>query len=327
MLLLVTLILWISYVIFIGGDIFPAYRHFVPVLVCLALAMAIVVDCILRRIRRPSFLLLAWLVVGALLGQTLRDQFANDIISYARVERWDWDGKLLGEMLKRTFGARHPLLAVDTAGCLPFFSDLPSLDMLGLNDRHIARRPHPLSRPGVLGHDIGDGKYVLSRHPDLVIFNCATGGYYPGLPSGCEMSFAPEFITNYKAVTFEVSTSVSWRGIVHMRFEGGPLGVERTSDRVSIPGYLIMDNRERGIMDSTKRSLVIFDEQARPMVRVVPERPAQLKGLALAPGTWRVEADSTATPAQPLLLESEGRQMPLGPGAPEPLLEVPAGRT
>ena len=327
LLLLTTLIFWVIYIIFIGGDIFPAYRHFIPALVCLALVTSVIADSVLRRLRQPASRLLAWIAVGALLGVTLRGQLTDTVIHNARLERWEWDGKLFGEMLKRTFGARRPLLAVDPAGCLPYFSDLPSLDMLGLNDHHIARSRRKDPHASMLGHDMGDGLYVLGRRPDLVIFNGARGEYYPVLPSGCEMSFAPEFINNYKAVTFEVSPTVDWHGVVFMRVEGGPLGIERTPDRVSVPGYLIMDNRQRSIIGyHVKRSLVIFDEQGRPMVEIIPTHPAQFKGLALAPGTWRVEADSTAMPGQPLLLESEGRLMPLGPGAPRPLLAVSAAK-
>ena len=37
----------------------------------------------------------------------------------------------------------EPLFAVTAAGCLPYFSELPALDMLGLNDRHIAHHRPP----------------------------------------------------------------------------------------------------------------------------------------------------------------------------------------
>ena len=57
-------------------------------------------------------------------------------------------------------------IAVDAAGKIPYFSGLRTIDMLGLNDRHIAsiegvayRRP---------GHSKTDHDYVLARQPDLI---------------------------------------------------------------------------------------------------------------------------------------------------------------
>ena len=70
--------------------------------------------------------------------------------------------------LGRFLGARHPgqTLAIDAAGKVPFFSGLPTLDMLGLTDEFIAHKPVQYFR--VVGHDKFDTAYVLSRRPDLI---------------------------------------------------------------------------------------------------------------------------------------------------------------
>jgi hypothetical protein len=70
----------------------------------------------------------------------------------------------LGKFLARDSGQ---VLAVDAAGKIPFFSDLTTIDMLGLNDHFIAHEP---ARPGTfrVGHNKFDPEYVLSRHPDLI---------------------------------------------------------------------------------------------------------------------------------------------------------------
>ena len=56
-----------------------------------------------------------------------------------------------GRLLGAAFEREQPLLAATAAGALPFFSRLPALDMLGLNDRFLARNPPPN-----LGQDYGD---------------------------------------------------------------------------------------------------------------------------------------------------------------------------
>ena len=57
-------------------------------------------------------------------------------------------------MLKEAFGDQQPLYAVDNAGCLPNFSGLPALDMLGLNDHYLAHHPPPNIGTGYLGHEL-----------------------------------------------------------------------------------------------------------------------------------------------------------------------------
>ena len=79
----------------------------------------------------------------------------------------------LGRFLRR----EHPdaTLAIDAAGKVPWFSQLHCIDMLGLNDAHIARTE---SRRFVPGHSKHDAAYVLSRQPDLIA-TWATGRSAP----------------------------------------------------------------------------------------------------------------------------------------------------
>ena len=42
--------------------------------------------------------------------------------------------------------------------------------MLGLTDAHLAREKDETYGSGFIGHELGDGRYVLGREPDLVIF-------------------------------------------------------------------------------------------------------------------------------------------------------------
>jgi hypothetical protein len=60
------------------------------------------------------------------------------------------------------------VLATNAAGIVPYRSGLPTIDMLGLNDMHIAHRELPLG-VRVIGHEKYDADYVLSRQPDLII--------------------------------------------------------------------------------------------------------------------------------------------------------------
>jgi arabinofuranosyltransferase len=70
----------------------------------------------------------------------------------------------LGLYLKNASGGRA-LIAVNHAGAVPFYSELATIDMTGLNDHHIAHRVE-----GVL-HEKFDPDYVLARRPDYIVLN------------------------------------------------------------------------------------------------------------------------------------------------------------
>jgi len=70
----------------------------------------------------------------------------------------------LGLYLKNASGGQA-LIAVNHAGAVPFYSELTTIDMTGLNDHHIAH-----SVAGVL-HEKFDPDYVLARRPDYIVLN------------------------------------------------------------------------------------------------------------------------------------------------------------
>ena len=58
-------------------------------------------------------------------------------------------------------------VAVIAAGVLPYYLERPVVDMLGLNDRHIAKLGH-VSYASPAGHQRFDAEYVIERRPRVV---------------------------------------------------------------------------------------------------------------------------------------------------------------
>jgi hypothetical protein len=83
-------------------------------------------------------------------------------------------GGWLGEHL-----AAGDLIAVNTAGAVPFFARLPTVDMLGLTDARIAGRPVYIVSTGWAGHRKGWGEYVLSRRPRIILWYNSAGAREP----------------------------------------------------------------------------------------------------------------------------------------------------
>jgi hypothetical protein len=153
--------------------------------------------------------------------------------------------------------------------------------MLGINDHYLAHhRPADFGK-GLLGHELGNGAYVLSRKPDLVLFNLPTGNLRPYFRSGREMVFDSKsaFRETFRPVTFECERPRHLDSIVWTRLEGGEIGIRRSSDQIQIPGYLFSAN---------PLSRARLDDAGRIGVGVMPNTPAGLIDLPVPPGRWAV---------------------------------------
>lgn len=104
-------------------------------------------------------------------------------------------GRAVGHWLAQAFGD-STRVATNAAGGLPYASGLPVIDMLGLTDAHIARtRQRERQWPG---HERGDGAYVLSRCPEILILGGAEGSETPWPFAGDqEIARAPAFARDY----------------------------------------------------------------------------------------------------------------------------------
>jgi arabinofuranosyltransferase len=258
---------WLLYVLIIGGDIFPSYRHFVP---SMALMGFLVAGCGLltlgapfrfSRVRVAIFLLLTLLVL------------TSDL--FAPVETWEREGKQIGLFLHTAFGARQPLLVSDAAGVLPYFAHMEVLDPLGLNDYHIARHPTADRGLGWVGHELGDGRYVLDHKPDLILVSTYQGDM--GLAADQQLLADPRFAANYQRIHIDAGPPHPIRAELYLRRVDGKLGIQVSWDAESIPAYLAtMDNAN---------SVRLVDGQIELVVP--PHGSAQFTAIPLHAGAWK----------------------------------------
>lgn len=270
-LLLCCFFAWAGYLVAIGGDIFAGRRHWVPLWLLLSFMVAPGLDWVIRRERVWLTLVVALTSVAAI-GWLGKRQLEDPKVIQAKDQTWQWEGEVLARVLGEGFRAEQPLLAVTAAGTLPYFSKLPCLDMLGLNDRHIARqRPE---QAGDLAHDHADGAYVLDREPDLVVFSL---GISAGFEAGRQMLRDKRFKRDYVLVLFRGYAPHELEGKVYVRTRGR-VGMQIEDDVVTVPGYLLTG---KGVF-------------AQPGVEggieaVVPANAKLTSGvIPLGPGTWRV---------------------------------------
>jgi arabinofuranosyltransferase len=175
---------YLGYVVLVGGDGLFNFRFITPLLPLLV-ALSVtgwgtLLNWVTGRmpcLRKWSGLVAATLVallIGATLIPSNRGLY---VLSGTTVGgRWTAIEDTRGvyrqwEAAGRWLQANTPsetLIAMQPAGLMAYYADRPVIDMLGLNDRHIAHLPLPIGA-GKPGHEKWDGAYVLDRRPEIII--------------------------------------------------------------------------------------------------------------------------------------------------------------
>jgi arabinofuranosyltransferase len=175
------LLLPITAIIIAGGDIFPGGRALVPLLPLIVFAFMDAAHHNLRLEKRSKETLFLIYVVAAHIGLLTSVEFDEKSNKPYR-EDWVQDAIHIGKTLKQEVGDKHPLVAVYAAGAIAYYSELPTLDVLGLNDRNITskRKASENFGQGLMGHELFDGEYINSKKPDILAFHT------PGIGIVCE---------------------------------------------------------------------------------------------------------------------------------------------
>jgi hypothetical protein len=269
---------WLSYVRLIGGDIFPAYRHFTVLVPLVALAIGEGLR-VLQGSQRKLAIVAALVALVAVFAYH-RLERANPELKRASFERWEWDAEVVGPFLFRHFGERGALLAVEAAGALPYFAKLPALDLLGLNDRRLAHeRPRDFGK-GFIGHELGSGRYVREREPDLMVFQTPSGTREPAYKSGRDLVGTPWFSEEYELVRFDIVAPRKLEALVWVRRRGRAVAPSGAEASVRVPALLFGAGGERTVGE---------DSSGRLVVSAGPGAPARASGIEVQRGTYAVE--------------------------------------
>jgi arabinofuranosyltransferase len=150
---MLTALCWSIYMIYTGGDIY--YERFLITLLPMTTFLFLKVK---KRLNPwlQGYLIAILLAIPLWFAQN--DGRFN--YQYPKYDLW----VNIGEFLKSHYPNR--VLAADACGKIPYYSELKTIDMLGLNDRHIAKLK--AQRRGIPGHTKFDPFYVLKKSPDII---------------------------------------------------------------------------------------------------------------------------------------------------------------
>lgn len=187
--LILVLIVWTVHITIQGGDNMVGARALVPMLPIVYLLVA-------RGLVHTRRRHLVAVVIGIVVFGVWKYNFGN-----AHGSSWDVPIKRQTDNWHRFHEYRRAIgvylnehtepdaiIALNDAGAIPYYAERPTIDMLGLNDKHIARRGKR-DRSLIYGHQAGDGMYVLRQKPYVILFGGA------GAPQGDQFLSEREIFT------------------------------------------------------------------------------------------------------------------------------------
>ena len=165
-----TILVWILYVIKVSGD-FMEFRFFVPIAPLLYILISIVIFAMsgwMRKAVSIFFLLVLSPHHGIFFEGVYNIESIRQLNAHIVDKQEDWQtvGRVLGDMF---FDSSTPVVISTTAaGAIPYYSKLPTIDMLGLNDKWIAKNGMIIgSRPGHTRYTTI--QYLIDSKVDLVL--------------------------------------------------------------------------------------------------------------------------------------------------------------
>ena len=201
-LLLVCLFTLIAFTVYAGGDWMIAYRLVVP---ALPIAYLLVQEGaaeiwrlirVVPRAKRVAFALAA--VIGVLI---VRESAYRTVMARMIRENVKWGNyEQLGRWMKSNLPSQS-LVALGSAGIIPFYSGMRIVDMYGLMDTTIARQGRAEQEGAIFTRTYAT--YVLSRKPDYILLygtwkESARGMQLEGTtPYSRDMLSKPEFEAAY----------------------------------------------------------------------------------------------------------------------------------
>jgi hypothetical protein len=166
----------LAFIIYVGGDQLVMHRFFVPILPAMyLLTMRGLCEVFPREADESVFKIsrkwrraVGAMCLGGIILTCLPTFIGREHHRVFVVEKpADADRKIVGEWLRENVGA-DTRIALVPAGIIPFYSGLETIDLVGLNDKHIARSGAALGK-GEPGHEKHDSTYVLGRRPDIML--------------------------------------------------------------------------------------------------------------------------------------------------------------
>jgi arabinofuranosyltransferase len=167
--------IYVVYLVGVGGDWMIANRFFVPILPLLYILSAIGIIYAVRKIKdsqkNSSYSINKISGISIMILSILLFSLTMGFLEYRQLiikdenARYEMQWSMFGKWLKMNVSP-GTIIAVGPAGKIPYYSELYTIDMWGLNNEYIAKTD---SKRLQAGHKKFDFDYVLSFNPEFII--------------------------------------------------------------------------------------------------------------------------------------------------------------
>jgi len=209
-------IIYIAYIVLVGGDVLKVYRFFLPVIPVIYFLFIISVNHLLSSLRRFSKLKIALTLSAALAFAVPSFLLSEDQVkTYRALEKGLVDKmQFTGAMLRKHMGSDFSV-AASTIGVLGYeLQGNRVIDILGLTDNFIARNPEIITGLRTTWKERRfNSRYLLAQQPNFVIFSTNDK---PSAPAELALMLHSEFRRNYSPTAFPRDAKGKW-SIIFMR--------------------------------------------------------------------------------------------------------------
>lgn len=161
---------YVAYIVYVGGD-WSVGRFFAPLLPFFYILFSTGLENLWKWFNVRAQRIEVWasaLVISAMwLASSWNGEYGIYIRSFDAA-RATQARVTMGRWLNANV-PRGTLIAVDAAGQVPYFAELPAIDMFGINDLHIGRLNVATLGQGTPGHEKFDLIYVITRQPEYIV--------------------------------------------------------------------------------------------------------------------------------------------------------------
>ncbi|MEE8576620.1 MAG: hypothetical protein V3T31_05140, partial [candidate division Zixibacteria bacterium] len=234
-------LMYIVYIVLIGGDVLKVHRFFLPLLAPMSILVVVSINGLTRRLAaRWRYVLLvilgfAMLVATHLIPQKFIDHYAY--MERGMVSKFQSLGRRMSEADSSNFS-----VALSTIGVFSYeVIGHRVIDMLGLTDSTIARHPEePIAGMETTWKERRyNSHYLLESAPDYVVF--ATGRR-PSSPAERSLMLYQQFLSAYRTVVFlyKPTSSTTERQLItaFKRVRPIKLPIERTHAIQFVEAYI-----------------------------------------------------------------------------------------
>ena len=216
----IIVVTWLAYVAAAGGD-FMEFRFFVPIapflVVLLVYAIVEVLGDALHRKMLTTAACTAALIGASILHARsftgITDDQALDSIPmlstfYGLYGDGQWS--TIGDRLRTELGGKNVRIALHPAGAIPFYSDLDTIDMLGLNDPEIPAH-------GILTADVnrrpGHRRWTTLRYLEDSKVNLVLGAPIVVAPGAISSRTGVDMLRRWLQIAMPVSSEQTRQGV------------------------------------------------------------------------------------------------------------------